>query len=261
MRRELITKTFFRLSGKSALAPAYLLSGPDSEPKHKIAKELCLYLNCQSDNKPCLTCLNCKWIIAGTHPNTPLYLKPQEESKKPVIKIEDCETLQNQLAKADNCHRVVIIEDASSGCFKTDTANRLLKTIEEPNTNTVFLLFAADKELVLTTIVSRCQEIYVSPESQEETKLSEAAQELYDKHASNLINCNSKLDLMQIATSLQASDREPLIEFFEAISNDYARVLNTAPLELAQKIEAIETIKNDIRSFVKADMAIYHALK
>ncbi len=254
MRGELITKTFFRLCDKSGLAPAYLLSGPDSKPKHKIAQELCLYLNCLSESKPCLTCLNCKWILSATHPNTPLYLKPQEESKKPVIKVEDCEILQAQLAKTDNCFRVVIIEDAGSSCFKADTANKLLKTIEEPPSNTVFILFARDRELVLNTIVSRAQEIYVDPEEQILNSLSEAAQEIYNEYAISLTNTRTKLELMELASKLQSCDREALIEFFEAIENDLA--VNN-PL----KIEAIEQIKNDIRAFVKADMAIYHALK
>jgi len=257
MERGEITKRFFRLCQRQALAPAYLLTGPDLSAKQKLAQELTLYLNCLQDDKPCLSCLNCKWILASSHPNTPLYLKPQEESKKPVIKIEDCEELQEKLARTDSCYRVVIIEDASSNCFKSDTANKLLKTIEEPPTKTVFLLCAADKELVLATIVSRCQEIYVNPESSPSRELSEKAQELYANYAHRLKSQICKLELIEIASKVAEAERSELIEFFAALEDD----IKGTSLEDANYIEAIEQIKTDIQSFVKTDMAIYHALK
>lgn len=254
-----LISALYRLADQGALAPAYLLTGPDSEAKAKIAHQLCLYLNCENTTKPCGTCLNCKWIGSSSHPNTPLYLRPQEDSKRQTIKVEDAEILQAALAKGDNVFRVVIIEDATSSCFKTDTANKLLKTIEEPASNTVFMLFAPDSELVLSTIVSRAQEIYVDAQQTSESKtLSEEAQALYDKYAESILKPSSRLDLMIKATELGSAERETLIEFFEAVSD---RSLKLDPLNLTQRIEAIEQIKTDIKNFVKADMAIYHALK
>ncbi len=267
MLAETLTKHLYKVADKKALAQAYILSGPDINPKNKIAISLALYLNCSNETKPCGICLNCKWISTNSHPKNPLYLRPKEDSKKQVITVADCEELQNALSKSDETYRVVIIEDATTNCFKADTANKLLKTLEEPPANTVFFLFAPDTELVLRTIVSRAQEIYVDPEPSKQAPLNEAAQTLYDKYSSLLLNAGQlspktyKLDLMLAATEIASAEKETILELLETLSDDFSAMLKSNPELASSKVEAIETIKNDVRAFVKADMAIYHALK
>lgn len=69
--------------------------------------------------------------------------------------------LKLKTAGASGIRRVVIIEEAS--LLSLEAQNALLKTLEEPNEDTLFILTAPNKINLLPTIVSRCQQIWVHP--------------------------------------------------------------------------------------------------
>ncbi len=246
------------------LAPAYLLTGPDLASKQEAVLELALQLNCTAnDHRPCGLCLNCKWISSHSHPSIPIYLRAPETSARGEISVEAVSQFQEAIYKTSDDYKIAVIEDASLRCLVAKAANKLLKTIEEPPPRTVFFLFAADRDLVLDTIVSRCQERYIPGPIAKTQTLSAEAQEIWDLHSADLLKSSSRADLICVATRLSKFPREALLEFWEAMSNHYSDLLSSSDdkLFLAQKILAIEEIKTDIQNFVKADMAIYHSLK
>ncbi|MBX9686807.1 MAG: hypothetical protein K2X27_08905 [Candidatus Obscuribacterales bacterium] len=155
--------------GKQALSNAYLLTGRANADKYLLAKELAAYLNCLKRDaerqSSCLSlckdeaelCQNCRWISTGEHPQAWLLLEGQGESGK--IPVEKARLMTEELSKTSRYMRLVLIPDASMECLHAPAANALLKNIEEPQHDTVFILFAASQEQVLPTIVSRCQMI------------------------------------------------------------------------------------------------------
>ena len=65
--------------------------------------------------------------------------------------------------------RVVIINDAET--MNEAAENSLLKTLEEPTGDVVFILVTANKDLLLPTILSRCMKLYFAPLSEDEIKI------------------------------------------------------------------------------------------
>lgn len=105
-------------------------------------------------------CTGCKRIMVGTDPD----VRRVAPNEKGTITIEMAHDLVSSLSKHPNrkgATRVVIIEAAER--LTIPAQNALLKVIEEPPANTVFLLLLRDINGVLSTIKSRCQVVYVRP--------------------------------------------------------------------------------------------------
>ncbi|MDX1919956.1 MAG: hypothetical protein SFU25_04380 [Candidatus Caenarcaniphilales bacterium] len=165
---------------KNKLPHSFLFVGSDDSLKEEFALYLTKILNCvknleckTSFNQPCGQCSNCKWIEENTHPDLPIVLEPDlEKSKKGVVLVKQTQMLLSKLQVKSSFFRVIIIKKSESEHLPQEAANSLLKTIEEPNPNLIFLLFASDPEKVLPTIVSRCQ-IVSFPSLNHSVKLSE----------------------------------------------------------------------------------------
>lgn len=253
-KQDFAVEFFSKTLEKSRLANAYLFTGNAPEDKLKLAKELNQILNCQSNQKlsaPCKSCTNCKWIEEGTHPMTPVYLAPSEDSKKAIIKIEQVQELQKELSKASNYYRLVIIPEASYSCLTKHSANALLKVLEEPNSHILFLLFSDDKENVLPTISSRTQ---VLPfKANPKSKFSEEAYDLVQKYSQELssIKSKSRLEIISMAERLAEHENKQIIEILE---------IQQAQSENPDEILAIERAKSDLKSFIRPKNALEQML-
>ena len=106
-------------------------------------------------DSPCGICNACKQSDANAHPDTMSILG--EENR---IRVKDISALRTILANT-SAKRVVCIPFAEH--LLPQAANALLKTLEEPTTNTRFLLCAPSKRSVLPTIYSRCKIISINP--------------------------------------------------------------------------------------------------
>ena len=110
----------------------------------------------------CGRCRTCRAISADRHPDIHL-LAPTGK----MIKVEQIRQLRDTIAMKpfEATARVVIIEDAHA--MNTPAANALLKSLEEPPPDTVFLLLTDQPGRMLPTVVSRCQVIRFTPLSAE----------------------------------------------------------------------------------------------
>ena len=139
------------------LPHALLLSGGNGIGKHHLAKALAAYLLCrQPGATACGTCSSCQLFAAGTHPDL-LDILPESEGKQ--IKIEQVRALQAYAGKTaqQGGFRVVILRPADA--MNQNSANALLKNLEEPGQNVLFVLLTHRNSAVLPTIKSRCQQI------------------------------------------------------------------------------------------------------
>ncbi len=140
---------------------ALMLTGPEGVGKGVLAEQFAQLLLCESPvgGKACGHCHACGLISAGTHPDH-IVISPEEEKK--TISIDRIRALGQTLTLKPHYakYRVVIITPAHA--LNRNAANALLKTLEEPGENSLFLLVTDQLTLLPATIYSRCQLLNVS---------------------------------------------------------------------------------------------------
>lgn len=162
---EQIKNDLRQLLAEKRLPHALLFTGIEGIGKNLTAKVLAKVLFCSGEEKPCNICSSCRAFDAQNHPDF-YYLEP--EGKANNIKIEQIRQMQLQIALSPYLadKRVVIINDAEA--MNEAAENSLLKTLEEPTGDVVFILVTANKDLLLPTILSRCMKLYFAPLSESE---------------------------------------------------------------------------------------------
>ena len=150
----------------NAVAHAYLIVGPRHVGKGTLAFNLAQALNCDGPELPCGQCRSCQRILERKHADvTPVGLDSKTE-----IGIDDIRYLQRiaNLPPYEGKYKVFIIDGAEY--LSTEAANSLLKILEEPPQNVVWLLLAAEDGHLLPTIISRCQRLELKPVPSEQVQ-------------------------------------------------------------------------------------------
>lgn len=143
---------------KNSIPHALLFVGPEGIGKFQLAKVLAKTLLCSKAEMICQECVKC--MVEPVDQNIDLIIiKPEND----VIKIDQIRKLQQELISGPHKsqYKVIIIDNADK--MTVQTANSLLKTLEEPADNIVFILIATKSEALLDTIKSRCQIMTFQP--------------------------------------------------------------------------------------------------
>lgn len=140
---------------------AMLFCGTDGVGKSLVAEALAAAILCHApvNNQACGHCKACRALAAGTHPDF-FQIQPESETKAaPAIRIEAVRKLQEEIARIPllSERRVVIMQEADK--MNEAAANCLLKTIEEPSGQIVFILLTSRPSALLDTIISRCMRV------------------------------------------------------------------------------------------------------
>ena len=112
-------------------------------------------------------------ILSGSEQRIYVVRKGYNEKRKAFFKdisIDDIRNLQSycSLSIADGGRRIIIIDTADD--LNTNSCNALLKLLEEPPKNTLFLLISHQPNLLLPTLQSRCQKLLFSALSQNDLR-------------------------------------------------------------------------------------------
>ncbi len=148
------------LSGLASgrVSHATLIVGPPSIGKATLARFFAQALTCSETPVPCGVCRSCRRIISGNHPDVRVLDAPDE-----TLKIDQVRDLQRELwlSPHEGTWRVAVLCDFERA--STEAANALLKTLEEPPAHVVLILTATEADILLPTIVSRCQVLPLRP--------------------------------------------------------------------------------------------------
>ncbi len=162
-----VVDRFQRSFENGRLANTYLLVGKDGIGKRQFAFELARVLFCQnrSEFQSCGTCPSCVQVHSRTHPDLILISKPSDKNFLPVeLFVGDREHRRQRglchdinLTPFSGDRKVAIVDDADF--FNAESANSLLKILEEPPHDSVLILIGTSEHRQLPTILSRCQVI------------------------------------------------------------------------------------------------------
>lgn len=162
---------------KNRLAHAYLFLGPDQVGKKTLALSLAKALECDDPEfgrdkfSACGRCKNCLQIEKMQHPDV-FFVEPAERTdpdnpqspvKSQEIKIDQARRAQHHLSLSPFYakYKIVIIDGANH--LNQEAANCFLKTLEEPTPKSLIILIGSGSQLILPTLISRCQLIKFLP--------------------------------------------------------------------------------------------------
>ncbi|MEY4714252.1 MAG: hypothetical protein RIQ37_582 [Actinomycetota bacterium] len=146
---------------KQSLNHAWLFTGPAGSGRSNLAKAFAAALQCEQDG--CGKCQQCRLALAGAHPDVSILA-----TDRVLITIDEVRDLVAKSAMGTSMgkYRVIIIEDADRMAERT--SNVLLKALEEPPANTIWMLCAPSVADLLPTIRSRVRNLNLRLPSVEE---------------------------------------------------------------------------------------------
>jgi len=142
---------------------AYLFTGADQIGKRTLALAFAQSIQCQrrtAEGDACGECVACRKILHGNHPDL-LTISLQKD--KQHYSIDQIREMIDQVAlkPTEGPRRIFIIPDAEM--LTIQALQSSLKVLEEPPPQAMILLTCASTDLLLPTIISRCQEIALTP--------------------------------------------------------------------------------------------------
>jgi len=168
-----IVRQFASSLTQGRLASSYLFVGPAGVGKQTFALKLAEVLLCvranQAQLEPCGQCPSCQMFAAGNHPDLDTVRPPPGKRNLPVELFIGDREHRNQTGLCHNLafrpqlgrRRVAIIDEAD--LLSTESANCLLKTLEEPPPGAVLILIGTSRSRQLPTILSRTQVVRFGP--------------------------------------------------------------------------------------------------
>jgi DNA polymerase-3 subunit delta' len=168
-------KALTRAIDSDRIAHAYLIAGPPQIGKMTLAMDIVRAINCVADEqpnmfgetepKPCNTCGPCDRITRGLHTDVRVESLGEDSRGRTqtLISIDQVREVQREasLRPSEGKYRVFIFD--RSEYLSQGAATALLKILEEPPDQVIFILAATDSDRLLPTISSRCQTYRLRP--------------------------------------------------------------------------------------------------
>lgn len=254
--QEEIKASLIKSINNNQVSHCYIFEGPKGMGKFNLALIFAQSLLCLNfHQEPCNLCNSCIKANSFNHPD--LHIVNEDEKS---IKREDIDELINSIYKKpyESKRKIYIIKDAH--LMTVQAANTFLKTLEEPPADTVMILLTINSNLLLPTIVSRCQEVKFRNISKETIK-------------SYLKKYNADMDIVELAVNysngnlnkainiINGNDdilqkREEIIKIFDKIINSDSEVIYELENYFDEQKEYIDTIIEIIIMWIRDVMFV-----
>ncbi|MBE7082537.1 MAG: hypothetical protein E7378_02515 [Clostridiales bacterium] len=146
--------SFNKLMLEDKLSQAYLFVCPDEFTNKILTSQIAKLLVCKNKSA-CDVCPHCVKVEASSHPDVLVFPKEKNFAVEDAGQIYDNIQIKPMLADL----KVIIINNMDTATIQAQ--NKMLKIIEEPPKNVVFLLSCTNEDKVLSTILSRVQKMQV----------------------------------------------------------------------------------------------------
>lgn len=182
---------------------SYIIDGGSAAARTECAVKVALALVCTQKNgkEPCETCPQCKKILAREH--TDVKFLGGSEGEKADVKVDDVRAIiKEAYVLPTDCDFHIFVFCAAER-LNASSQNALLKILEEPPANTVFILLTPSKELLLPTVVSRAQTHTLGKSTAEE--MAQGLSAKYPQISPELIKKAAKIQ--QVFDKIELDDK------------------------------------------------------
>lgn len=242
--QEVVAKTLKQAVEQEKISHAYLFSGPRGTGKTSVAKIFAKAMNCpnQVDGEPCNNCYICQAVTEGSLEDVIEMDAASNNGVDEIREIRDKSTYAPSLAR----YKVYIIDEVhmlSTGAF-----NALLKTLEEPTQNVVFILATTELHKIPATILSRVQRFeFKSIRTQD---IKDHIQAILSKE-----NISSEPDAVEIiARRAEGGMRDALSILDQALSLTQGNALTTAISEEITGTISLSALDDYVAALAQQDV-------
>ena len=207
-----------QILNKNKIQHAILFFGDDNK-----GFEAAIYISklilCQDElNKPCEKCKNCNRIKKNIHPDVKVISSDQAKNSFHVDKIREIKS-DAYTMPYDGKYKIYILKNAQNMTIQAQ--NAILKLLEEPPENVIFILTCNNKQELLPTILSRCNSFNVGFKDNIET---EKVKEISNKLLSAIINGSFEF-FIKTSILLKEKDKTEILNITSSIINDLDNTL------------------------------------
>jgi len=253
-----------RATSRGTLPPSLIFAGPAGVGKRMAAVALAQLMNCLALDKTggadaCGACSSCKRIARGVHADV-LMVEPGETGSIRIDQVRDA-IERSAYRPFEGRRRVVIVDEADS--LNAEAQNALLKTLEEPPSASTFVLVTSRPDMLLPTVLSRCQRLRfgrLSPGEVATILIRDHEYTERDAHAAASLSDGSLGRALEGGTDDFVDAREAAASLLESVASsaDPRRRLNGAKAmsgssrggsdreELARRLYALSSIVRDL---------------
>ena len=199
---------------------AYLFCGPEGVGKKMVALHFARLLLCEAaKDRPCNKCSACHKVDSLSHPDL-FFVAPE----KFIITIDQIRELQQDISlhAMEGRYKVVIIDEAHG--MNRAAANSLLKTLEEPPPATHLILVTSRENMLLPTIISRCQRVQFQALCNDEVKNYLVGTKKMQKDSAETmsrISCGSIGTALSMDSAVVQDVVSVIIKVFTSISPEF----------------------------------------
>lgn len=253
------------LESNGRIPHAIIIEGSDREKTLAAAKFLSMYAVCSADEKPCGVCSQCHKAQNAAHSDI-YYAQPEGKSGGYSIKqlrkiIDDAYIIPNEANT-----KVYILADAENRLSAVQQ-NSLLKLIEEPPKNVVFIFTCENSRNFLITIRSRCTILRLRNEHSFDEEILEFARQIvagmlsskeYDllKSLTVLLNKDKADDILSAVTLILRDGLMILAGGRTRTDAQLARQLSLSfnKRKIMELIEVTESTKTKIAQYININL-------